>query len=232
MREWKGQQGSRRLCAVAPLSLVLFLSKCQNIFCWVWAQNDFLSFFLFSFHLSFFLSSSFLSFFLSFFYFSPCHWRELCGEFCGENYNNILIYFRNYHMMYLLLHHHCTIVTILWSFSACWNFLKLFAHLSQKTRDLILSCCVVLLSCSPICPAFHHTALHPPVLDVPPLYLLPTFSPLSLLCATFFFFPPHSFLFWAGAEAHETHLSSSLRLGSAAMRCHRWSCLSSFSLPL
>lgn len=97
MREWKGQRGSRRLCAVAPLSLVLFLSKCQNMFCWVWAQNDFLSFFLFSFYLSFFL----LCFFLSFFLFSIFHLviGESCVENCGKNYNIILIYFRNYHMM-------------------------------------------------------------------------------------------------------------------------------------
>lgn len=87
------------------------------------------------------------------------------------------------------------------SSAACWNFLQFSASLSQiwphseKLRsDSVMLCCFSLLEASsPVCPALHHTALHPPALDVPPLYLLVTFSPSPLVCVPFsLFFPPFS----------------------------------------
>lgn len=100
------------------------------------------------------------------------------------------------------------------SSAACWNCLQFSASLSQirpeteKLRsDSVMLCCFSLPEASsPVCPALHHTALHPPALDVPPLYLLSTFSPSPLVCAPFSLFSPFLFVFMQLVQRLRRHI--------------------------
>lgn len=115
------------------------------------------------------------------------------------------------------------------SSAACRNFPQFSASLSQiwpeteKLRsDSVMPCCFSLPEASsPVSPALHHTALHPPALDVPPLYPLSTFSPSPLVCAPFSFFPPFLFVFIQLVQRLRRHIrllpSDSAQKNAAAL---------------